>query len=247
MSRYNPPELLAARHQLAGFRCRSEEQTAWLVEFARQAHGTCTTRVFVVTQNDQPAVVAYYAWCMASVGIQPVALLARLGVHESHESQGLGTALLLYVISRVASLSDAIGCRGLLVHAESEQARGFYEHLIPELERSPTDPLHLLLLKVIRHTLGSGTRTQLSGVGCKPGGQLVRAAEIKQRLCQGLKLLQRQRLDAGSGGFAQGAAAEVEEAEGHLGFSAGFSSRFSEGFSSRFSQAKDFLVSPALA
>ena len=170
MSRYQPPELLAARHQLAGFRCRSKEQTAWLVELAKQAHGTGTTRVFVVTEIDQPAVVAYYAWCMASVGItelperlrrgagrypQPVALLARLGVDEGHEGQGLGAALLLDVISRVSSLSDAIGCRGLLVHAESEQARGFYEHLIPEFERSPTDPLHLLLLlKDIRRTLG---------------------------------------------------------------------------------------------
>jgi CRP-like cAMP-binding protein len=45
-------------------------------------------------------------------------------------------------------------CCRLLVHAESEQARGFYEHLIPEFERSPTDPLHMvLLLKDIRRTL----------------------------------------------------------------------------------------------
>ena len=169
MSRYQLPELLEARHQLTGFRCRSEEQTAWLVEVAKQAHGTGTTRVFVVTEVDQPTVVAYYAWCMASVAIadlperlrrgagrypQPVALLARLGVDEGHEGHGLGAALLLDVITRVASLSDAIGCRGLLVHAESEQARGFYEHLILEFERSPTDPLHLLLLlKDIRRTL----------------------------------------------------------------------------------------------
>jgi len=171
MNRYQPPVLLTARHQLAGFRCRSQEQTGWLVDVARQAHGTGTTRVFVVTELDQPAVVAYYAWCMASVAIadlperlrrgggrypQPLALLARLGVDEGHEGEGLGAALLVDVITRVASLSDAIGCRGLLVHAESEEARGFYEHLIPEFERSPTDPLHLLLLlKDIRRTLSS--------------------------------------------------------------------------------------------
>ena len=170
MSRYQPPELLAARHLLTDFRCRSVEQTTWLVEVARQAHGTGTTRVFVVTEVDQPQVVAYYAWCMASVAIadlperlrrgagrypQPIALLARLGVDQSHEGQGLGAALLLDAITRVASLSEAIGCRGLLVHAESVQARSFYEHLIPEFERSPTDPLHLLLLlKDIRRTLG---------------------------------------------------------------------------------------------
>ena len=60
------------------------------------------------------------------------------------------------MITRVAGLSDAIGCRGLLVHAESGQARAFYEHLIPEWELSPTDPMHLvLLLKDIRHTLNS--------------------------------------------------------------------------------------------
>jgi hypothetical protein len=63
MSRYQQPELLAARHQLKAFHCRSQEQTAWLVEVARQAHGTCTTRVFVVTEVDQPHVVAYYACC----------------------------------------------------------------------------------------------------------------------------------------------------------------------------------------
>jgi GNAT superfamily N-acetyltransferase len=154
VGRYQPPELLAARHQLIGFRCRSQEQTAWLVDVARQAHGAGTTRVFVVTEVDQPQVVAYYAWCMASVARQPIALLARLGVDERHEGQGFGAALLLDVITRIATISDAIGCRGLLVHAESDQARGFYEHLIPEFERSPTDPLHLLLLlKDIRRTL----------------------------------------------------------------------------------------------
>jgi len=114
--------------------------------------------VFVVTEVDQPQVVAYYSWCMASVAIAdlPIALLARLGVDQRHEGQGLGAALLLDVITRVAGLSEAIGCRGLLVHAESEHARSFYEDLIPEFERSPTDPLHLLLLlKDIRHTLSS--------------------------------------------------------------------------------------------
>lgn len=171
MSAYQPPVLLAARHQLTGFRCRSQEQTTWLLDMARLAHGTGTTRVFLVTEAERVQVVAFYAWCMASVAIrdlperlrrgggrypQPVALLARLGVDERHEGRGLGAALLLDAISRIASLSDAIGCRGLLVHAESEEARGFYEHLIPEFECSPTDPLHsLLLLKDIRRTMNS--------------------------------------------------------------------------------------------
>ena len=49
-----------------------------------------------------------------------------------------------------------IGCGfgGLLIHAENDDARDFYAHLLPELEPSPTDPLHLLLLvKDARRTL----------------------------------------------------------------------------------------------
>jgi len=34
--------------------------------------------------------------------------------------------------------------RSLLVHAESQQARAFHLHLVPEFERSPTDQLHLV-------------------------------------------------------------------------------------------------------
>jgi hypothetical protein len=47
----------------------------------------------------------------------------------------------------------------VLVHAESDQARGFYAHLIPKFEHSPTDPPHLLLLpKDSRRPLGSRQR-----------------------------------------------------------------------------------------
>jgi hypothetical protein len=49
-----------------------------------------------------------------------------------------------------------IGCRGLLVHAETSEARDFYLHLIPEFEPSPTDELHLvLLMKDIVRTLAT--------------------------------------------------------------------------------------------
>ena len=60
---------------------------------------------------------------------QPVALLARLGVSIHHERQGLGAALLQDVIARTAAVGREIGWRGLLVHAETPQARDFYRHL----------------------------------------------------------------------------------------------------------------------
>jgi len=54
---------------------------------------------------------------------------------------------------RVNQAADIIGVRALLIHAESEAARAFYEHLA-EFDPSPTDPLHLvLLLKDLRRAL----------------------------------------------------------------------------------------------
>ncbi|MEX1317285.1 MAG: N-acetyltransferase, partial [Synechococcaceae cyanobacterium] len=107
---YRSPRLLAAADRLDGFECRSEEQTIWLRKHARQAHARGgTSRVFVVTETGGSDVVAYYAWCMASIKAaeapprlrqgagrypQPVALLARLGVDQRHQGRGLGAALL---------------------------------------------------------------------------------------------------------------------------------------------------------
>jgi hypothetical protein len=58
------------------------------------------------------------------------------------------------VILRTFALGEEIGCRGLLVHAETTEARDFYRHLVPEFEASPTDGMHLHpLMKDIRRTL----------------------------------------------------------------------------------------------
>lgn len=167
--RYRAPEPLVDGHDVSAFTCRSPEQSEWLRRHARGSAATGTTKVFVVTEEGGSAVVAYYGWCMAQLAStaapprlrqgagrypQPVALLARLGVHVAHEGRGLGAALLRDVVARSVELSAAIGFRGLLVHAESAAAREFYRHLVPEFAPSPTDDLHLvLLMKDMRRTL----------------------------------------------------------------------------------------------
>lgn len=168
---YRPPEPLAEHHRIDSFNCASSEQTDWLRRHARQSAATGITKVFVVTEPGSDEIVAYYAWCMAQIHLsdapprlrkgagrypQPVALLARLGVHVDHEGRGLGAGLLQDVFARLVELSEDIGCRGLLVHAESAQAREFYLYMVPEFESSPTDDLHLvLLMKDIRRTLNA--------------------------------------------------------------------------------------------
>ena len=168
--RYSEPVPLGPEHSVEEFTCRSVEQTDWLRRFARQSDATGTTKVFAVTEVGDDRAVAYYAWCMAQLAIddaparvgkgagrypQPVALLARLGVDVAHEGQGLGAGLFRDVIVRLLSIDETIGCRGLLIHAESTDARDFYRHLVPELELSPTDDLHLVpLMKDARKTFG---------------------------------------------------------------------------------------------
>lgn len=71
---------------------------------------------------------------------QTVALLARPGVHIDREGQRLGAGLLQDVFARLTKLSDRIGCRGLLVHAESQQAMDYYLHLIPDFQPAPPIP-----------------------------------------------------------------------------------------------------------
>jgi GNAT superfamily N-acetyltransferase len=171
-ARYLAPCPLDHQHLVDDFTCRSSEQTDWLRRLARQSSASRSTRVFVVTERDDTRVVAYYAWCMAQVALddaperlrkgagrypQPVALLARLGVDTAHEGHGLGAALLVDVITRLVGLDEAIGCRGLLIHAETAEARDFYRHLLPEIDGSPTDDLHLvLLMKDACRTLSRG-------------------------------------------------------------------------------------------
>ena len=174
-SRDNFPELLVEHHDVSTFECRSREQTDWLRRHARQSAAAGTTRVFVVTEVGSAVVVAYYGWCMAQLAPaaaparlrtgagrypQPVVLLARVGVDIDHEGRGIGAGLLQDVIARVLELSDDIGCRRLLVHAESAEAAAFYRHLIPAFEASPSDDLHLvLLMKDIRRTLRAEAAT----------------------------------------------------------------------------------------
>ncbi len=89
-----------------------------------------------------------------ATGAKDDAIPWMIGVSVEHGGRGLGAGLLQDVMGRTAQLGIEIGCRGLLVHAESAAARSFSLHLVPEFEPSPTDDLHLvLLMKDILNTL----------------------------------------------------------------------------------------------
>jgi GNAT superfamily N-acetyltransferase len=160
---------LTPEHATSSFDCGSDAQTQWLRRHALQAQQSGSSRVYVAVEPGTDRVVGYYALAAGSVELRdatarltkgigrhpiPVVILTRLGVDRSAQGRGLGAALVRDALLRVHQAADVIGVRSLLIHAESDGARAFYEHLA-EFEPSPTDPLHLfLLLKDLRRALG---------------------------------------------------------------------------------------------
>lgn len=149
------PEPLAEQHQVDGFASGVASLDDWLRRRAKANQQSGATRTFVAC--DGRVVVAYYALASSAVAVAatpgkfrrnmpdpiPVVVLARLAIHRSHQRQGLGRALFQDAGRRVLNAADAIGIRGLLVHALSDDAAAFYRSL--GLSPSPLDPMTLMV------------------------------------------------------------------------------------------------------
>lgn len=175
--RFSPVEPLDTTHLLDGFDCGSAAQSAWLIGHAHQAHRSGSSRVYVVANLDDEhkRVVGYYALAAGSVAPplaphrltqgagryhQPVVILTRLGVDVSAQGQGLGRALVVDALRRIATAGEVIGVRAVLIHCENQPARDFYLRLA-KFDTGPTDPMHLFLLM-------KDLRKALSGVAEQP-------------------------------------------------------------------------------
>jgi GNAT superfamily N-acetyltransferase len=153
--RLSPPEPLAASHDLSGFNSGVPVLDEWLIRGALRNQEGGGSRTYVVCEGQR--VVGYHA--LASGGVLaehatgrfrrnmpspiPVAILARLAVDRSWQKRGLGRGLFQDAAFRVLNAADAIGIRGMLVHAISEDARSFYLSL--GFDPSPFDPMTLMI------------------------------------------------------------------------------------------------------
>jgi GNAT superfamily N-acetyltransferase len=149
-----PPEPLTAEHTLSDFDSGAPSLDDWLHRRALQNQASGASRTFVVC--DAKMVVAYYALAASAVAPDaapgrfrrnmpdpiPVVVLARLAIARNLQGRGLGRALFQDAANRVIHAADAIGIRGLLVHAISEEAKAFY--VLLGLDPSPLDPLTLM-------------------------------------------------------------------------------------------------------
>ncbi len=150
-----PPALLAEQHDLDDFQSWETALDEWLKRRARANQASRASRTYVVCE--QTHVVGYYALASGALTVEsapgrfkrnmpnpiPVAVLARLAVHQDWHGRGLGRALFRDAAYRVAQAADSIGIRGIVVHAISEQARDFY--LALGFDASPTEPMTLMV------------------------------------------------------------------------------------------------------
>lgn len=149
------PEPLEDRHQLDGFSCGVPALDDWLKRRARANQASGASRTFVIC--DGGGVAGYYALASGAVDVGaapgrfrrnmpnpvPVVVLGRLAVDTSRQGQGLGRALARDAGLRVLQAAGAIGIRGILVHAISEDAKKFY--LALGFEPSPLDAMTLMV------------------------------------------------------------------------------------------------------
>ncbi len=150
-----PPELLADHHDMAGFHSGEVSLDDWLARRAPANQVSGASRTYVVCHNKR--VIAYYALASGVVAVEaapgrfrrnmpnpiPVAVLARLAVDANWQGRGIGRALFRDAACRVAQAADAIGIRGIVVRAISEEAKSFYVAL--GFTPSPKDPMTLMV------------------------------------------------------------------------------------------------------
>jgi GNAT superfamily N-acetyltransferase len=149
------PQSLNDLHDLNEFQSGVASLDEWLKRRARANQVSGGSRTFVVTDGQR--VMGYYA--LASGGITvgsapgrfrrnmpdpiPIALLGRLAIDRAWQGRGLGRALFRDGAMRVAQAAEALGIRGIVAHAVSEEAKAFY--LALGFESSPADPMTLMV------------------------------------------------------------------------------------------------------
>lgn len=171
MGKLRAPEPLDPEHDVQTFDCGIDSLNQWIRRQAFKNQGSGASRTFVVCEDGK--VIGYYALATGSVARQstpgkirrampdpiPVIVLGRLAIDRRKQRRGIGSALLRDALLRTYNVSTEIGVRALLVHALSEEAKGFY--LRHGFQESPIEPLTLMLnIESVRASLEKGSPSQ---------------------------------------------------------------------------------------
>jgi GNAT superfamily N-acetyltransferase len=150
-------EKLRADHQTDLFDCGTEALNRYLARFAWQNQRADSSQTYLALMGEH--IVGYYTLTVGEVSYGaalerlakglprypvPVMILARLAVDRNFQRQRLGQGLLLDAMRRTWQAAEVAGIRAILVHAQDDRARAFYEHF--GFESFPSDSLTLYRL-----------------------------------------------------------------------------------------------------
>ena len=166
LGNYKPVHKLSAADSVEFFDCDLSDLNQFLQRYALVNQKANSAQTYVCCKDGE--VAGFYSLTLGSVEHEeaphrvvkglarhpvPVMILARLAVDKTHQSKGLGRALLKDALLRTLQVSDIAGIRALIVHAKNDAARQWY--IKWEFEPSPTDPFHLfLMLKDLKAIVG---------------------------------------------------------------------------------------------
>ena len=146
---------LSKSHDRKNFDCGEESLNLFLRQTARQTAERRTSKTFVLVESeDSTEIVGYHTTLVTTVKVEqvpeklgkvdvPALLLARLGVAQQWQGQGMGEVLLVDVLRRAVIISEQTGLYSVVLDALTERAKSFY--LRYGFSELLDDPLHLYL------------------------------------------------------------------------------------------------------
>jgi GNAT superfamily N-acetyltransferase len=157
----------------SGFSCGDASLDAFFAQHALQNHHKGLGKTFVWrgrASEGEPHILGFYTLSMSSVlrsrrlqaqvGASlpafpaPVALLARLAIHNDAQGGGRGRRLVGDALARVVVAEAQVGCLGVLTEAKHERAAQFYARYgFKALEREVWPCPMFLPMKAIRGAL----------------------------------------------------------------------------------------------
>ena len=153
--RLTAPGLLSPHHDIDAFESGVPALDVWLKRRARANQAGGASRTFVIRAGDR--VTGYYSLAAASIMHSlaiskvrrnmpdpvPAVLIGRLALDKLWQGKGHGIGLLRDAVLRIVGAAETVGVRTILVHAMSQEAKGFYQRF--GFHPSPVESMTLMM------------------------------------------------------------------------------------------------------
>jgi GNAT superfamily N-acetyltransferase len=133
-----------AMHDRAGFRCGEPALDEFLHKYAAQQSAKGLTSIFVLVDDAGPrTILGFYALSAAQICLAqlseserkklprypvPCFRMGRLARSAERRGSGIGSLLMGLAVERCLKAKTQVAAYALLVDAENDQAKTFYEH-----------------------------------------------------------------------------------------------------------------------